>query len=77
MTGTDLLEYPTSTETDEGNIYAHYVWCPGEDAEAVILRSRVEGIPVTALCGYRWIPSRLAENYPVCPKCQSIKETSF
>jgi len=35
----------------------------------------VFGTELTALCGYRWIPSRDPEKLPVCPECQEIYET--
>ena len=47
--------------------FAHYV------RNADIVRSNVEGVPVVALCGKRWIPSRDPDRYPVCPTCREIK----
>ena len=43
-------------------------------AEAIILEARVNGTPLTALCGYTWVPSRDPQKYPVCPKCAEIFE---
>ena len=37
-----------------------------------ILRSAVEGVPATALCGKKWLPSRDPQKYPVCPACQEM-----
>jgi hypothetical protein len=46
--------------------FAHYV------RKADIVRSNVEGVPVVALCGKKWIPNRDPERYPVCPTCKEI-----
>jgi hypothetical protein len=37
-----------------------------------IMRSAVEGVAVTALCGKKWMPSRDPEKYPVCPRCKEM-----
>lgn len=47
--------------------FAHYV------PKGEIVRSNVEGVPVMALCGKKWIPNRDPERYPVCPTCKEIK----
>lgn len=46
--------------------FAHYV--RKED----IVRANVQGVPVVALCGKKWIPNRDPSRYPVCPTCQEI-----
>jgi len=46
---------------------AHYV------RKADIVRSNVEGVPVVALCGKRWIPNRDPDRYPVCLACKELK----
>ncbi len=38
-----------------------------------IVRSNVEGVPVLALCGKKWIPNRNPDGYPVCPACKELK----
>ena len=43
-----------------------------ETATALVLRSRVDGTPVEALCGYIWVPSKNPERLPVCPQCDEI-----
>ena len=59
----------TDPRTDDGDHdrFAHYV------PKAEIVRSNVEGIPVVALCGKRWIPNRDPDRYPVCPTCKEIR----
>jgi hypothetical protein len=46
--------------------FAHYV------PKVELTRALVEGTPVTALCGKRWVPSRDPERYPVCPTCRDF-----
>jgi hypothetical protein len=46
--------------------FAHYV----EKEE--ITRAFVEGVPVVALCGKMWIPTRAPDSFPICPKCKEI-----
>jgi hypothetical protein len=51
--------------------FAHYV------RKADIVRANVEGVPVVALCGKKWIPNRDPDRYPVCPTCKEIKARLF
>lgn len=51
--------------------FAHYV------RKADIVRSNVEGVPVVALCGKKWIPNRDPDRYPVCPTCKEIRARLF
>lgn len=54
-------------DTDgDGDRLAHYV------RKSDIVRSNVEGVPVEALCGKRWIPNRDPDRYPVCPVCKEL-----
>lgn len=47
--------------------FSHYV------RKSDIVRSNVEGVPVVALCGKKWIPNRDPERYPVCPTCKELR----
>jgi hypothetical protein len=47
--------------------FSHYV------RKGDIVRSNVEGVPIVALCGKKWIPNRDPERYPVCPTCKEIR----
>lgn len=69
-TTTPVIE-DTPVRTDEGDHdrFAHYV--RKED----ILRANVEGVPVMALCGKKWIPNRDPSRFPVCPTCKEIYAT--
>lgn len=70
MTDLDVTieERVTPVTTDEGDHekFSHYV---KKDA---ILPSAVEGTPVIALCGKKWVPGRDPGRYPVCPECKEI-----
>lgn len=57
-------------------IYTHII-DRGDDprpAEALVLEARINGTPLTALCGYIWVPSRDPQKHPVCEKCVEIFE---
>jgi hypothetical protein len=45
---------------------------PDESPQAYVLRARIEGFPVTALCGFTWVPNRQAAGLPVCQECLDI-----
>jgi hypothetical protein len=73
-TTTDTTTQPiTEPILDDGDHdrFAHYV------RKADIVRSNVEGVPVIALCGKRWIPNRNPDGYPVCPTCKEIRARLF
>lgn len=46
----------------------------GQNAQAVVLAARIEGLFVVALCGWRWIPARDPQQLPVCAECAEIYE---
>ena len=68
-----MSETYTSEKTDRAptdgdhDRFAHYV------RKADIVRANVEGVPVVALCGKKWIPNRNPDGFPVCPTCKEIK----
>lgn len=52
---------------------SHIVKTDGEEsAAAKVLQARIEGTPLEALCGHRWIPSRDPKQLPLCAKCRDI-----
>lgn len=73
---TTVEQRPAPSTTDEGDHerFAHIIWSPGRNAEAVVLEARISGIPVVALCGKRWVPSRDPQRYPLCPTCKEIRD---
>ena len=55
---------------------SHIVKTDGEEsAAAKVLEARINGTPLEALCGYRWIPSRDPKQLPLCTKCKNIYDT--
>lgn len=40
---------------------------------SAVTRAMVTGEPVTALCGFRWVPTRAPDGLPVCQKCLRAK----
>ncbi len=59
------LDVPALDDGDHDR-FAHYV------QKDKILPSAVEGTPVRALCGKKWVPNRDPKRYPVCPECKDI-----
>ena len=59
----------TSHSDGDHDRFAHYV--PKEK----LMQALVEGMPVRALCGKMWTPSRDPSRYPVCPECKEIWES--
>lgn len=59
---------PTRPDLDDGDHdrFAHYV------RKVDVLISAVEGVAIEALCGKRWVPTRLPDRYPVCPTCREL-----
>jgi hypothetical protein len=58
-----------STGDGDHERFAHYV------LKDNIVDSAVLGIPVVALCGKKWVPSRDPKRFPVCPDCKRIYES--
>lgn len=56
------------TEDGDHERFAHYA--PKNE----VMQALVEGIPVMALCGKIWVPSRDPEKFPICPTCKDIYE---
>jgi hypothetical protein len=72
MTDTDtILDEDLDHRLDDGgdhDRYAHYV------RKDKIMPSAVDGTPVIALCGKKWVPNRDPEKFTVCPECKEIYE---
>ena len=70
MSSIDIEKSTSVSETNgDHDLFAHYVE-KNQVTEALVL-----GIPVIALCGKIWIPSRDPDKYPVCPACKDIYES--
>lgn len=73
----EIVEIRTSNSPGDSS---HIVLVPGhadsggaiESPQAYVLRARVEGTPVTALCGYTWVPQKDPLPLPVCATCLDI-----
>ena len=48
--------------------FSHYV------KKEKILEATINGTPVKALCGKKWVPTRDPGRFPVCPECKEIFE---
>jgi hypothetical protein len=70
QTTTDTRTIPEApaptTEDGDHDRFAHYV------EKDKIVESAVTGMPVIALCGKVWVPSRDPSRYPLCPECQRL-----
>ena len=67
MSDTQILESPTTSDTDTGDDMFHYV------PKAKIAESAVMGTHVVALCGEVFPVTKAAKpGSPVCPDCKKI-----
>jgi hypothetical protein len=57
-----------SNDSGDHDRFAHYV-DKNETTKAL-----VDGLPVIALCGKVWVPSRDPNKYRVCPTCKELYE---
>lgn len=73
-------EVNTDTETEPGRL-AHIVPPDiGPDgtvlkaAAVKVMEARINGTPVTALCGWTWVPSQDPQRFPLCHRCKEIAD---
>lgn len=73
---TDLLiSTDTVVETDHGSPDHAHIIDRGDDernAQTLLLEARVNGTPLTALCGYTWVPHKDPLKLPLCPVCEEM-----
>ena len=80
---TTLLERDEIAEThittsNEPADSAHIVRKVGDESpQALVLRARIEGIEVEALCGYTWVPQKDPAVLPVCAACLDIYKNGY
>lgn len=67
----DTVPDLADVDTGDHDRFAHYVF--GKDASSRVTEAMVLGTPIEALCGKKWVPSRDASRFPVCPECKAIK----
>ncbi|WP_370328177.1 DUF3039 domain-containing protein [Euzebya sp.] len=72
LTRVEEREQLRRTDDGDHDRFAHYVW--GRNPRAKVTESMVTGVPIKALCGKKWVPSRDGSKYPVCPDCKRIKD---
>lgn len=64
----DTLTRRETTDGGDHDKFAHYV------RKSDITSSAVNGHEVVAICGKRWVPTRVPDDFPVCPDCKKIYE---
>lgn len=72
---TATLEYVETRTTDQPADASHIVHMPATEKQtpqSYVLEARIEGRPITALCGYTWVPNKNPEPLPVCATCLEI-----
>jgi len=67
-TDSDTITRTVPTDGGDHDKFAHYV------RKNEITESAVTGTPVTAICGKKWVPTRVPDEFPVCPDCKRIYE---
>ena len=65
---TQIVLDPRPTDDGDHERFSHYA-----DKDK-ITESMVTGVPLVALCGKVWVPSRDPKKYPVCPECKRLYE---
>lgn len=64
---TDILISPELTDTDTGEpLVAHWVLKKDQ------MKGYIEGQPIIALCGKKWVPHRDPQSLPLCEECKQI-----
>ena len=62
---TEVKPEYTFEEGDEER-FSHYV------PKDKLMAAMVDGVPVKALCGKMWVPTRDPDRFPICPTCKEI-----
>lgn len=65
----EKIEESRSTDQGDHDKFAHY--CPKNELD----RWMLEGTPVTAICGKKWVPAGDYAKYPICPTCLEIYQS--
>ena len=61
-----LTDTRVNTSNGDHDKFAHYA-----DKDEVTY-ALIYGVPIIALCGKKWIPSRDPQGFSICPTCQEI-----
>lgn len=59
------------TDSDDPSKHSHIV-----HDKAKVTAAYINGTPVTALCGYTWVPSKDPKSLPLCSKCKEIRKNA-
>lgn len=72
MTGS-LVDTKADVVTDSGDKdkFAHYA------EKDQITEALVFGIPIVALCGKVWVPSRDPSKFPICKDCKRLHDALY
>lgn len=70
MTVVEITPVLQDVDTDEGDGFAHIV------DKKKLTDAMIFGTPITALCGYTWVPSRDPKNFPTCQVCLEMRALS-
>lgn len=62
---------PAEAEPGDHDKFAHYA------DKNKVTEAMVTGIAIVALCGKKWVPTRDAKDFPVCPDCQRLYELTI
>lgn len=77
----EIIELDLYEDTDDGNEHLTHIvnppgnthiWQIGMSSKDVVDIARWNGIEITALCGYKFVPKRNPEKYPACQSCFDI-----
>lgn len=78
LTETMLVPYEDTADGQEHHTHIldpqrnMHIWRPGMAMKEVLFIARMQGLPVTALCGYTWVSKRNPDKYPACEECVRI-----
>jgi len=74
------VDMDTLLEDLTGDTRTHYISPPANQhignyqmsVQEILKTAQELGLEVVAICGYRWVPKRNPENYPMCEECTRI-----
>lgn len=77
-----IEEFMPYEEEDDGKEHRTHIVMAGDnphisegddlDALQIVDIARMRGDEVIALCGYKWVPKRNPEKYPLCNGCMKM-----
>lgn len=83
MSSTSVTPQTSDPELDEEDPIVSHIVGPDYDdngnkiqGAAKVTEAMINGTPVTALCGFVWVPSRDPGKHPLCERCKAIVQRS-